>query len=521
MSLFMGIDIGTTFCKAVVCDQMGSVIYRTARENIMNVSGVFAEEDPVLRWDNVCSMTREAVAAPAVRSGGKIEGVGISCAGAIMAVDTSGQPLTNAIMQMDKRAMAQMLRLRKMERDALLTLQNPVTDGVSSLQLLLYLKEEHPDVYALTHKFLAPNGYLAYKLTGRYTAEISRWSTSLLLDLKSKRWDSNVCRKVAIDESKLPELVASDEVVGQISPEAAKATGLPAGTAVVAGMLDTASAGLGLGALEFNDAYLVLGTFGKLCIVTDDTSLYDKHFANFTYLKNDQYIKYIATDGGCGLAVSWFKDNFGYEEALAAQEPHKSVYALLDDKAAQVPPGSDGLIFLPNLSGGKSPTWDLNAKAVFFGITKNSTKSHFFRAILESIAYSARMNLEIFESISGAYIEKVKLCGGGSKSSIWTQIIADVLNRPLELMESPDSEACGAAYIAVKSIRGLKDYSWIPARTIRRIDPQAANVNVYDACFPAYKYLYNNLERAYSVLQHTQTIAAFSGVQTGKLKDNS
>ena len=300
MSLFVGIDIGTTFCKAVICDSAGTVLYSTTRANEIHVSGVFAEEDPSLWWENACSITQEIVSNPFVKYD-KIEGVGISCAGAMMAVDHYGHPLTNAIMQMDKRALAQMIKLRQMEEQGLLIFQNPVTDGVSSLQILLYLKEHCPDIYEKTYKFLSPNGYIAYKLTGRYTAEISRWSTSLLLDLKSKCWDEKVCSRVSIDKAKLPDLIASDGIVGVITNEAAKETGLPAGTKVVAGMLDTASAGLGLGALEFDDAYIVLGTFGKLCIVTDDKSLFDKHFANFTYLSNDKYIKYIATDGGCGL----------------------------------------------------------------------------------------------------------------------------------------------------------------------------------------------------------------------------
>ena len=503
MSLFVGIDIGTTFCKAVICDSAGTVLYSTTRANEIHVSGVFAEEDPSLWWENVCSITQEIVSNPVVKYD-KIEGVGISCAGAMMAVDHYGHPLTNAIMQMDKRALAQMIKLRQMEEQGLLIFQNPVTDGVSSLQILLYLKEHCPDIYEKTYKFLSPNGYIAYKLTGRYTAEISRWSTSLLLDLKSKCWDEKVCSRVSIDRAKLPDLIASDGIVGVITNEAAKETGLPAGTKVVAGMLDTASAGLGLGALEFDDAYIVLGTFGKLCIVTDDKSLFDKHFANFTYLSNDKYIKYIATDGGCGLAVNWFKDCFGHEEKLTAEHLNKNVYSLLDDKANTVPPGSDGVIFLPNLSGGKSPTWDLNAKAVFFGITKNSTKAHLFRAILESIAYSAKMNLEIFEASVGKRIEKIKICGGGSKSDVWNQIIADVLNRPLELMKNPDSEACGAAYIAAKSVLNLDSYNWVPAKAVRQICPNAQNAKIYDIYFPVYRHLYNSLESSYSKLQSAQ-----------------
>lgn len=503
MGLFIGIDVGTSFCKAVVCDAAGSVLYRTTRPNEMRVSGDRAEEDPSLWWRNICSMTQEIVSADEVNAD-DIEGIGISCAGAMMAVDKNGEPLTQAIMQMDKRSLGQMLSLREMEKRGEIHFQNPVTDGVSSLQILVYIRENEPELYEKCHKFMVPNGYVAQKLTGEFTAEMSRWSTSLLLDLKKRCWDEDVCRRLHIDMDKLPRLVSSDEVVGTVSEKASRETGLPAGIKVVAGMLDTACAGLGLGVTERNDAYMVLGTFGKLCIVVDGDSLEDKRFANFSYTSKDSFIKFIAIDGGCGLAVSWFKDCFGNEESAAADKTGKSVYALLDEKAAQVSPGSNGLVFLPNLSGGKSPSWDLNAKGVFFGITKTSSKAEFFRAIMESIAYSTRMNLELYEEKSGCRIERIKICGGGSKSPVWTQIIADVLNRPLDFVENPDSEACGAAYVAVKTLAGLDDYAWIPSKAVATVEPKKEHVRLYDIYFPVYRQLYNDLEKSYNELYQAQ-----------------
>lgn len=499
MSLFIGIDIGTTFCKAVVCSARGELRYCTTRRNDMLVNGALAEERCEQWWDNICSMTRE-ICAHLGDEAGDIAALGISCAGAMMAVDADGEPLTAAIMQMDKRSMKQMLQLREMERAGKLSLQNPVTDGVSSLQILMHLKAEHPEIYTSTYKFMTPNGYIAYKLTGRYTAEMSRWSTSLLMDLKKKCWDAEVCRKTIGDADKLPELVASDHVVGTLTEAAARETGLPRSTKVVAGMLDTSTAGLGLGVLGYNEAYMVLGTFGKLCVVSDENALDDKRFANFTYVDNDLYIKYMAIDGGCGLAVNWFKDCFGAEENAQAEAQGKSVYALLDEKAAGVRPGCDGLVFLPYLTGGKSPTWNLNAKGVFFGITKGCTKGHFFRAVLESIAYSARMNLELYEQSTGTRVERVKICGGGSKSPVWAQLVADILGRPLELMESQDSEACGAAYIAIKSVCGYPDYSWVPSECVRRIEPIPANAELYNAYFPVYKELFSSLASPFRAL---------------------
>lgn len=503
MGLFIGIDIGTSFCKAVVCRADGTVLYRTTRPNEMRVSGNRAEEDPSQWWENICSMTREIISAEEVDTGA-IEGIGISCAGAMMAVDRNGEPLTAAIMQMDKRSLGQMLALRELERRGEICFQNPVTDGVSSLQILMYLRENEPEVYEKCYKFMVPNGYVAQKLTGEFTAEMSRWSTSLLLDMKNRCWDETVCSKLEMDMDKLPRLVSSDEVVGTVSKKASRETGLPQGIKVVAGMLDTASAGLGLGVTKHNDAYMVLGTFGKLCIVVDGESLDDRRFANFTYTGKDSFIKYIAIDGGCGLAVSWFKDCFGAEENAAADISGKSVYALLDEKAAQVSPGSNGLVFLPNLTGGKSPCWDLNAKGVFFGISKTSSKAEFFRAILESIAYSTRMNLELYEQNTGCHIERIKICGGGSKSTVWTQIIADVLNRPLDFVENPDSEACGAAYVATKALEGREDYEWIPAKPVAAVVPRKENVEIYNVYFPVYRQLYYDLEKSYKELYEAQ-----------------
>jgi xylulokinase len=491
MKYFLGIDIGTSGCKAVICTSDGKMLGRAWRKNeLLTSSKGFAEEYPSQWWENTCEIIREVITLTKV-SPKSIAGVGVSCLGAVMAVNKYGNLLTNAIMQMDKRSIKQMDRLRKLEKKSGVVFQNPVSNGVSMLQTLMWIKECRPDIYKNTYKFLMPNGYIIYMMTGIMMGDYSRSSTTLLFNFREKCWSQQMCNISGISMKKLPKLYESSRIVGGISESAAKQTGLIVGTPVIAGTLDTAAAGIAVGAVEKGDTYMILGTFGKVCICIGPEDLGDRRFAYFTYPAKNKYILMISNDGGCGLSVNWFKDCFGENEVKEAEESDKSVYAILDEKANNVEAGSRGVIYLPFLTGGKSPEWDLYAKGVFFGFDKNHNKGHFFRAIMEGIAYSARMNIELVEKSHNVSINNIYISGGGSNSKVWLQIIADVLGKKLIISENPaDSEAIGAASIVAKNILGLSNYTWLKSNAVEEIIPNMTVTNVYDRYFNLFKELY-------------------------------
>lgn len=490
MKYYIGIDIGTSVCKAVLCDQDGHFLCRAERLNVWEDDGVFAEITPELWWKNTIENIREILSLSGVNPR-LIDAIGISCLGAIMAVDERGEPLTKGILQMDKRATAQLLQLRHLSQEKDIDFHNPITDGLCYLQTILWLKENCPALYHKVYKFLTANGYIALKLTGKFTAEQSRWSSSLLFDLKKKTWDTDVCTAVGVDTEKLPELVSSSTVIGSVLPNISALTGLSSETKVVAGMLDTGAAGLGLGALEQDDAYMVLGTFGKLCIVSDEHGLNDRRFANFTYLQDDIYLVFLSPDSGCGLSLSWFIREFMISDG------DSNPYELLNAKAAEIPPGSNGVFFLPYLAGGRSPQWNLHARALFFGLTKSTGKYEMYRAILEGFAYAVKHNLMLYEETNRKIIRLFRVCGGGTKSQIWMQILADVLNRPIQAMDIPDAEAYGAACLAINAVCGAFPLSINPSKTYM---PNKETVQKYSRYFPVYMEIHNRADGIYHML---------------------
>lgn len=490
MKYFIGIDIGTSVCKAVLCDQAGNFICRSERLNIWEDDGVFAEISPQLWWNNTVENIQELIRLSGVEPS-LIEAVAISCLGAIMAVDEKGEPLTKGILQMDKRATEQLLELRRLSKEKSLDFHNPITDGLCYLQTMLWLKEKRPELYGRVYKFLTANGYIALKLSGKFTAERSRWSSSLLLDLKNKVWDSAVCAAVGLDIEKLPELVSSSSVIATILPEIAALTGLSPETKVVAGMLDTGAAGLGLASFDQNDAYMVLGTFGKLCIVCGEQGLNDRRFANFSYLQDDDYLVFLSPDSGCGLSLSWFIREFMADAADA--DP----YEILNSRAAEVPPGSNSVFFLPYLAGGRSPLWNLHARALFFGLSKTTSRYEMYRAVLEGFAYAVRHNLELYETANNKHIRFFRVCGGGTRSTTWMQILADVLNRPVQVLDIPDVEAYGAALIAINAVSG--SFPPMPKQG-KTYMPDERAARIYSRYFPVYLEIHDHSDAIYHML---------------------
>ena len=254
-------------------------------------------------------------------------------------------------------------------------------------------------------------------------------------------------------------------------------------------MLDTGAAGVGLGALNLNDAYMVLGTFGKLCIVSDEHNLYDPRFANFTYLWDDSYLVFISPDSGCGLSLDWFIREF------MDTRKGQNIYQLLDEQVKDIPPGSNGVFFLPFLSGGRSPLWNIDAKALFFGLNKKTSKSEMYRSILEGFAFAVKYNLALYESIHSKIAEPIRVCGGCTMSGVWMQILADVLNRSIQVVDIPDVEAYGTACLAIKASSGILPNFYIQSLVY---NPLKTSAHKYLELFPTYKKLHDLANKIYA-----------------------
>ncbi|MDH7500778.1 MAG: FGGY family carbohydrate kinase, partial [candidate division NC10 bacterium] len=373
----LGIDVGTSGCKVALFDLQGSLRGQSYRPYpLIHCRPHWVEEDPLQGWwKSACEGVREVFSRSEVPAEG-VQAISVSCTNALVCVDENGLPLRNALMQIDRRSISQADFLQEKiggERIFEVT-GNRVAPGTFSAPLILWVRENEPRIFDRTHKFLVPTGFLVHRLTGEFTMDWSRGATTLLFETGGSRsWSAELCRRMGIPEEKLPPLYPSWQVVGQVSKQAGKETGLAPGTPVVAGAMDTVAAALGSGVVSEGESFYVLGSVGRICLSLKAPS-FDSRFINTCHCIPDFWIS-IACTNGAGLSFRWFQEQLGEWETRQAEERRESPFHLLDQKAAQSPPGSNRLLYLPYLAGERSPLWDPYARGVLFGLDASHQKA--------------------------------------------------------------------------------------------------------------------------------------------------
>ena len=497
MLYLLGIDIGTSSTKSEIFNLNGmSIAVSQLEYPLLSPTIGFAEEDPEIGWWNALRSTIKDALKLAKISPRDIAGVCISGTNACVPVGKDGKALMNAIMQLDNRSAKYATKMKNIagEEKVFEITGNRVAAGTFMAPTILWLKENSPTLFDKVYKFMVPTGFATMKLTDNYTIDWSRCSTTLLYDIgKGKKWSDELCNLLDIPIDKLPEPHISTDIVGEVTSKASEETGLAKGTPVVAGCMDTVGAAIGSAILDVDDTFYTLGTLGRLCYCLDRPK-FDIRFINICHAIKDRWLAMGLMHGG-GLTLRWFRDELGSFEVMEAKKMGRSPYEIIDDEAAKVPAGSRGVIFLPYLSGERSPIWDPNAKGVFFGFTAQHKRSDLIRAIEEGVAYSLRHNLEIFEDM-GFKMTKVKIGGGGAKSRLWRQIISDVIGKPLEITQNLATENLGDALIAglgVKVYNTLDDVRRL-VKVEQEIKPNMENHRQYSKMFIIYKRLYEHLK---------------------------
>jgi xylulokinase len=450
METILGIDIGTTGCKIGLFDINGNLIKQCYRGyRLISEENGYVEEDPEEWWEKTVEGINEIMYDSNLNiEKNSIIGIGISCTNAVVCVDKEGQPLLNAIMQLDKRSFKEVKFIKNIvgEENIFNITGNRVFEGSYSAPVILWIKKNLPDLYKKIYKVLSPAGYLVYKLTNKFTMDTTRGSTTMLMDILKREWSDELCNEVKIETGILPEIFFPEQIVGYVSNKAAKITGLKEGIPVIAGCMDTVSAGLGLGVKDIFDAFLIIGTVGRICYPID-VPKFDDRFMNVCFTKDIPWL-IIAPVNAAGLSMRWFKENFCVSELEVSKNLRMNVYSLLDKEAKLVPLGSNGLVYFPYLAGERSPIWRTDIKGAFLGITINSRKEDFIRAIMEGVAFALKSNIEIMESILDYECSKIFAGGGGMLSSIWAEIFSNVLCKKLVVPSIVESEMLGSAIFA-------------------------------------------------------------------------
>jgi xylulokinase len=487
----LGVDLGGTGCKAAVYTLDGQCLGEGYAEySMISTRPGQAEHDAEGWWQATGQAVAEAIEKVNPE---QIAAVGVGCTNGLIAVDEYGRPLRSAIMLWDQRTLPEVEHMRAVlgaEQIETVT-GNPAAPGAYSLPTILWLKHEEPDTFAKAHKFMVPGGYLVARLTGKFTVDYSRACTTLLFDIRRRRWHQTFLDALGIPLDKLPQPTPSHEVVGHVTAEAAALTGLRAGTPVIAGCMDTLGAALGSNSIEPGDYFIIMGTAARVCVSLDRPQ-FDRRFMNCTAAQPNRWLA-IGAINGVGSSLRWARDVIALDEQRRAKADDRSVYDLMTEQAIRSPPGAKGLVFLPYLSGERTPIWNPYARGVLFGLTLGHNRADIFRALLEGPAFAIRHTVEILERENGATVQTLRIGGAAARSGVWNQIIADVLGKPVIALSGAHTEVLGAAVLAGFGVGLYPDLAEATARVAEagtQFEPSRAANEVYNRLFPLYLRLY-------------------------------
>lgn len=487
----LGIDIGTSACKVAVFDEEGKVLAQANRPyRVYYPQSGWAEQNPEEWWEAICDAVREVLSEESVNAE-LIKGIGVDGQSwSAIPVDENGSVLHNTPIWMDTRARYLCERVKE-EIGADEIFRVAGNDFLPSYVTpkLLWFKEERPEVFQKTSKFLQSNSYIVMKLTGEMSQEYSQCYGLHFFHMEKRTYDSALAEKMGLSPELMPKLYACDEIVGSVTKEAAEKTGLKAGTPVVAGGLDAACGALGAGVYRPGETQEQGGQAGGMSICTD-RALSHKALILGTHVVPGLWLLQGGTVGGGGT-LKWFRQELG--SGLSFDE--------LTAEAAKVSPGSDGVLFLPYMAGERSPIWNPDAKGVFYGLSFDKTRGHMIRAVLEGVAFSLEHNLRTAAE-TGICVDSLNAMGGASNSVLWTQIKADVTGKTIRVPSSDTATTLGAAILAGVGCGLYGSYDEAVGRTIRitRVqEPNPQNKAVYDRAMERYLRLYEDLKEGFSV----------------------
>jgi xylulokinase len=486
----LGIDIGTSACKIAVFDEDGRVLAQSNQPyQVYYPESGWAEQNPIEWWNAICDGIKDVLSQDGI-SAAEIKGIGVDGQSwSAIPVDRDGNVLCNTPIWMDTRARHICDRVKE-EIGEERIFQVAGNDFLPSYVTpkLLWFKEERPEIFRNTYKFLQSNSYIVMKLTGVMSQDYSQCYGIHFFDMEKLTYDTELAEQMGLSEELLPKLYPCDGVVGEVTKEAAALTGLKAGTPVVAGGLDAACGALGAGVYKAGQTQEQGGQAGGMSICTDKALAHKKLILG-THVVPGLWLLQGGTVGGGGT-LKWFRQELGKD--LSFDD--------LTAEAEKTPAGSDGVVFLPYMAGERSPIWNPDAKGVFYGLSFDKTRGHMIRALLEGVAFSLEHNLRTAAE-TGVRVDTLNAMGGASNSVLWTQIKADVTGKTIQVPASDTATTLGAAILAGVGCGIYAGYEEAVTRTIRITrtqTPNPENRKVYDRSMELYLTLYENLKQTFT-----------------------
>lgn len=492
--LLLGVDVSTTGAKALLIDQSGNVISSvTTPLTLQTPHPLWSEQDPQQWWRGIKTSIKTALSEAEISSEA-IAGIGLTgqMHGLVM-LDEDGEVLRPAILWNDQRTGSQCDQIRAMiGKEHLIRITgNDALTGFTAPKIL-WVQENEPEVYERARHILLPKDYIRYKLTGEFAIDRAGGSGTILFDLKERTWSEEILAALDIPAEWLPPTYEGPQITGEISAQASSETGLKAGIPVVGGAGDQAAQAVGVGAVEPGIIALTLGTSGVVFAPTESALVEPQgRLHAFCHAMPERW-HFMGVMLSAAGSLQWHRDTIAPE----------LTFDQLVGEAANVPPGSEGLLFLPYLTGERTPHPDPLARGAWVGLTVRHHREHLTRAVLEGVAYGLKDSFTLIQGAGLGAIEQVRISGGGAKSQLWKQILADVLEVELVTVNTTEGAAYGAALLAGV---GAGLYPDVPQATESMIQltgstsPSSA-ASDYQDFYPRYQELYPALAEQFADL---------------------
>ncbi len=499
MSAFLGIDIGTSGTKTLAIDAEGQILAAAMETYPCYVpKPLWSEQDPNDWWEATVKSVRQVVRKARLKAA-DVKAIGLSgqMHGSVF-LDKDNQVVRRAILWNDQRTAAECeeIEQRAGGRKKLIEMvANPALTGFTAPKIL-WLRNKEPKNFAKTRKILLPKDEIRRRLTGEYATEVSDASGMLLLDVAKRNWSKELLSRLELDADLFGQVYESEQVTGTLTPEAARLLGLSTDCVVVGGAGDCAAGAVGNGIVERGVLSTSIGTSGVMFVHSDEVKIDPEgRIHTFCHAVHGKW-HMMGVTLAAGGSFQWFRNELCKADVALAKRQKRDVYDLLTEEAAATPKGAEGLLFLPYLSGERTPHADPDARGCFVGLTMAHTRGHVIRSIMEGVAYSMRDSLAIFEEL-GVPIRQIRASGGGSRSPQWRQIQADVFGRKVVTINSEEGPAYGVALLAAVGAGAFKDVREACGATIRVVSetpPDRKAKRCYDRAFPVYQQLYRSLK---------------------------
>ena len=486
MKYLLGIDVGTSGTKAIIIDETGKILNTAYQEYKIDIPAPgLAEQNPLIWWNTTKNTIKQLLSDSKIDKN-KIAGIGLSGQmHSTVFLDKNIDIIRPAIIWADQRSKPEAEYINRTfgKQKLAETVGNRAATGFMA-STVLWIKKHEKDTYKQIYKVILPKDYIRLKLTGKINTDVTDASSTLLFDIKKRKWCKKLITELKIKEDCLPLICESAEIAGEITKAASRETGLPAGIPVIAGGGDQPVSAVGNGIIYPDDVLITIGTGGQV-FTPLDKPIVDPQLRTHTFCHAISNKWFIMGAMLCaGLCLKWFKEN-----VLLCKENYNDLSTEAEQNS---PAGSNGLIFLPYLTGERTPHFDPDATGIFYGVRLNLKRSDFIRAIMEGVTFGLRNSLDIFNDLK-IKTNKIIISGGGSNSNLWQQIQADIFNEKLYKSSATEQACFGAALLAGLGTKVFKDVEYIVKNIINYkivAKPNTKNVKIYNKIYKMSGYLY-------------------------------